>query len=276
DTLKIPTIQSPSQEGMEEVVPDGTPSPKNTNDVNISLGEASGVPVEWMPGVKGSPHLFILGIPGQGKSWTTTRLLTELGQQHVPSLVLDFHGQFADPDGPFVQKVHPHVLDASQGLPFSPFEYTKDNGPDSWMANATTVSEIFAYVAGLGDMQRDVLYTAIRDAYRALEFEDSDTHATVAYPTLKDVMRRIEQNEQARHVGNVIARTRPLLEMDLFRPTKNAADFLSLVRDGMVIDLHNLYSEMLQVAAGAFVLRKIYRDMFRWGTADRLRLAIVL
>lgn len=35
-------------------------------------------------------------------------------------------------------------------------------------------------------------------------------------------------------------------------------------------------SETLQLAAGAFVLRKLYRDMFTWGQANQLRLAIVL
>jgi DNA helicase HerA-like ATPase len=33
---------------------------------------------------------------------------------------------------------------------------------------------------------------------------------------------------------------------------------------------------MLQLAAGAFVLRKLYKDMFTWGEADRLRLLVVL
>jgi DNA phosphorothioation-dependent restriction protein DptH len=44
----------------------------------------------------------------------------------------------------------------------------------------------------------------------------------------------------------------------------------------LVIDLHKHPLEQLQIAAGAFVLRKIYKDMFRWGETDRLRLAIVL
>ncbi|GAC1688832.1 MAG: hypothetical protein PVS3B3_10820 [Ktedonobacteraceae bacterium] len=72
------------------------------------------------------------------------------------------------------------------------------------------------------------------------------------------------------------ARCRPLLEMNLFRPTENAVDLLTLVRSGLVIDLHNLFSETLQMATGAFMLRKLYKDMFHWGYADRLRLAIVL
>jgi DNA helicase HerA-like ATPase len=44
-----------------------------------------------------------------------------------------------------------------------------------------------------------------------------------------------------------------------------------------VIDLHRLADlEVSQVATGAFVLRKLYKDMFSWGPAEDLRLAIVL
>ena len=35
-------------------------------------------------------------------------------------------------------------------------------------------------------------------------------------------------------------------------------------------------TETIKVAAGAFLLRKIYNDMFAWGQTDRIRLAIVL
>jgi hypothetical protein len=49
-----------------------------------------------------------------------------------------------------------------------------------------------------------------------------------------------------------------------------------LLRFCLVIDLHKHPLEQLQIAAGAFILRKIYKDMFRWGETDRLRLAIVL
>ncbi|HNJ44293.1 MAG TPA: type IV secretion system DNA-binding domain-containing protein, partial [Acidobacteriota bacterium] len=45
---------------------------------------------------------------------------------------------------------------------------------------------------------------------------------------------------------------------------------------GLVVDLHHLRLETLQLAAGAFLLRKIYREMFHWGESKHLRLAIVL
>ena len=256
-----------------------TQNQNDTNEVVIPLGAASGERVDWNPGVKGSPHLFMLGIPGQGKSWTITRIVSELARQNVPSLVLDFHGQFAESQATLTKAIQPGVLDAAKGLPFSPFECTREVGQGGWMANALAVAEIFAYVAGLGEMQKDIVYTSVRDAYKVRGFNDDSDIATfqmLDYPTLKDVLKRIEQNEQTRHVTNVAARCRPLLEMDLFRPTEQPADLLSLVHNGLVIDLHNLFAETLQIAAGAFVLRKIYKDMFRWGYANRLQLAIVL
>jgi DNA phosphorothioation-dependent restriction protein DptH len=247
----------------------------SSGEISIPLGEASSGTVAWKPSIKGSPHLFILGIPGQGKSWTITRILNTLSRQAIPSLVLDFHGQFADPQGSFVQQIQPIVIDAAQGLPFSPFECTRENGAGGWQATSYALAEIFAYVTGMGTMQRDVIYTALQDAYKAHGFEDEDAE-DLEYPTPREVIRRIEQKEQARHINNVAARCRPLLEMNLFRPEKDGPDLLSSVRGGLVIDLHNLYAEELQIAAGAFVLRKLYKDMFRWGNAERLRLAIVL
>ncbi len=245
----------------------------HSDEVVIPLGDAHGVEIAWKPGVKGSPHLFVLGIPGQGKSWAVTRMLTALGQQNIPALVLDFHGQFADADGPFVAKVSPVVIDAARGLPFSPFECAADEGTDGWRANSFGLAEIFGYVAGLGDMQRDLVFTAIRDAYAARGFSDDMTDEP-ELPTLHEVLALIEKREQSSRTANVTARCRPLFEMDLFRP--DGQEFHTLVKQGVVIDLHNLYVETLQMAAGAFVLRKIYKDMFRWGPSNRLRLAIVL
>ncbi|EFH80224.1 ATP-binding protein [Ktedonobacter racemifer] len=264
------TSSQPIQSSEEQAAPDDT--------VIIPLGSAAGTAVDWFPAINGSPHIFILGIPGQGKSWTVTRILTELGRQQVPSLVLDFHGQFADPHEPFVQAVHPTMLDAAKGLPFSPFECTQEAGSGGWLANSYAIAEIFGHVAGLGDMQRDVVFSAIRDAYKAHGFSDDADLPTseLTYPTLAEVLQRIENLAQVRHVSNVAARCRPLLEMNLFRPVEHTPDLLSLVRSGLVIDLHNLYIDAAQQAAGAFVLRKIYKDMFSWGYAKRIRLAIVL
>jgi DNA phosphorothioation-dependent restriction protein DptH len=246
-----------------------------SEEIVVPLGESVRGVVNWMPSTKGSPHLFIVGMPGQGKSWTTTRILCELGVQNVPPLVLDFHGTFADDQGHFVQKVHPTVMDAAAGLPFSPFECSVNGGPNSWRANAYALAEIFGYVADLGEIQQDILYQAIRDAYLANGFGDEQSTPRI-YPTMEEVLTRVEKQEKSRHVANVSARCRPLFEMDLFQPETGNSDLLTQIRKGLIVDLHNLYLETVQLAAGAFVLQKLYKDMFHWGLAEHIRLAVVL
>jgi DNA helicase HerA-like ATPase len=45
---------------------------------------------------------------------------------------------------------------------------------------------------------------------------------------------------------------------------------------GLVLDVSGLDLEEVQRAATAFMLRKIYREMFRWGESRVMRLAVVL
>lgn len=250
-------------------------APQNTGEVAIVLGDTPQKEVVWRPSVKGSPHLFIIGIPGQGKSWTTTRILTQLGMQGVPSLVLDFHGQFAEPGGAVERLINPTILDASQGLPFSPFAFKPDQ--TSVRDNSYAIAEIMAYVGGLGDMQRDVLYQAVQQAYRMRGFEGlGPNNPLPSFPSTQDVLQALEEVERHSSSKNIVARCRPILEMDLFRPSDANQNLLDHVRAGLIIDLHKLTIESVQMAASAFVLRQIYKDMFTWGVANRLRLAIVL
>jgi DNA phosphorothioation-dependent restriction protein DptH len=241
----------------------------------VTLGDTSKGSVDWKPSVRGSPHLFIIGIPGQGKSVTTNHILIEMARQNIPALVLDFHGQFGGSDSSYALASGVQSVDASQGLPFSPFEVMLQNGKTDWKQNSAALADIFAYVVGLGGIQKDLLLNAIQDAYKAHGYAVDDTSERTL-PTTEQVLKNIEQREQKQKVRNVAARCRPLFEMDLFKPVAGDISLLTQIRQGLVIDLHDLMSETLQLAAGAFVLRKLYRDMFGWGQASSLRLAIVL
>lgn len=261
-----------------EATPDRPVSPDSSaSGLRVMLGESATGEVAWQPSIQGSPHLFITGIPGQGKSVATAHLLTSLARQRIPAFVFDFHGQFADAGERYVREANPLVIDAAEGLPFSPFACTNTTSSSGWNATALAVSEIFAYVSGLGDIQRDALYTCVRDAYRTCGFGAANGAEPDRFPTLNDVLRRVEQAERNKQTTNLVARCRPLLEMDVFRPPADNRDgFADALRRGLVIDLHHVASEMLQMAAGAFLLRKLYRDMFQWGYAEELRLVIVL
>ncbi len=252
------------------------PSSCCLDTVEVELGKTlDEEAVVWKSSVRGSPHLFIVGIPGQGKSVTTTRILCETARQGLPALVIDFHGQFGEPTAPYAKIAKPAVLDVVKGLPFSPFEAESDQGAGTnwWRNNCFAVAEIFQYVCGLGDMQRDVVFEAIKDCYLDLGFEQGSARR---FPTLEEFHKRLEELEEERGIRNVIPRCRPLLEFGLFPSTKAEIELGSLLIKGLVVDVSGLGVEALQMAAGAFVLRKVYKDMFLWGETDRLRLAIVL
>ncbi|MGC4042256.1 MAG: ATP-binding protein [Armatimonas sp.] len=249
-------------------------------DIKVELGldEQSGEPISWVGAVKGSPHLFVMGIPGQGKSWLILRLLSEIARQRVPSLILDFHGQFSDPNSSFARMASPRVIDVAVGLPFSPLEVSLGGGGNQWKTNSFQVAEIFQYICDLGDMQRDLVYEAIRDSYQSAGFLDVESSGNIPeIPLMSLVFQRIKELElERRGVKNTTARVRPLFEFNLFRENGTTIDFSETHSNTTVIDLHRVDMETLQLAAGAFVLRKLYKDMFRWGETKHLRLCIVL
>jgi len=294
DVVETPDAPQPVEEVLQPNAPAeqerriSSPEPddrraEGSSTLVIPLGRSvhSDAEVSWTGSVSGSPHLFVLGIPGQGKSWAVLRLLSEVTQRGVPALIFDFHGQFGQAETPFATAARPSVLDVSQGLPFSPFEASagQGGGTNQWRTNAFQVAEIIEYVFGLGDMQRDLVYEAIRDCYQRAGYEcDGERVSDLTPPTMAEVFSRLTHLESERRgIKNTVARCRMLFEFDMFR--EEAAETLAFHPERLqttVIDLHRVGIETMQMAAGAFVLRKLYKDMFVWGETDRLRLLIVL
>jgi hypothetical protein len=255
-----PSTDGQSSSGMADLAPEDDQPEPDTSSVSVALGkDSSGTPVTWRVSTQGSPHAFILGIPGQGKSVTTRRIIREFARQGLPSLIIDFHGDMATDSPPGAQ-----VIDAAAGLQFSPFELPS---MEARAVNQTAweVAEIIAYVCGLGEIQRGHVFDGLRQAYAVAG----------GVPTMAQFAAAVGDVEREARGRNARDRIRPLADFGLFADTP-VDTFVSSWRDGAVIDLSGLTLETVQLAAGAFILRKIYREMFRWGQADRLRLAVVL
>ncbi|MGI5132963.1 helicase HerA domain-containing protein [Pseudonocardia sp. CA-107938] len=234
--------------------------------VDVTLGtDAHAADVSWRISTAGSPHLFVLGIPGQGKSVTTRRILNSFADQGLPALVVDFHGDMAAaPAGGAA------VLDAAQGLPITPFELDE---PGRYREVSWELSEVIGYVCGLGEIQRNAVYDGVRAIYEAKGFPLPASPDN--WPTMEDLATAVAAVDTSARTRNVVARLRPLSDFGLFADPAGSRPFADLLRQGVVIDVHGLM-EQVQRAAGAFVLRKVYREMFRWGQTKQLRLAVVL
>ncbi len=257
-------------EGQSTTHPTETGTDRSTmvpdlSTVTVELGkDEAGSPVTWEVSTKGSPHAFVLGIPGQGKSVTTRRIINDFARQGLPSLIFDFHGDMAANPPPDA-----HVVDASAGLPFSPFELSS-NDPRLVSQTSWEVAEIVAYVCGLGEIQRNHVYKGLRQAY----LPNGDTEAPVV-PTMEQFADAVEQVEQGSRGKNARDRVRPLTDFGLFADNPEGT-FESTWGNGVVVDLSRLSLETVQLAASAFLLRKIYREMFRWDQTQLMRLAVVL
>ena len=268
----------PSAQRLPAAEERGEPSVAPTaKAIAIELGRTDERPILWQPSVQGSPHLFIIGIPGQGKSVALSNMLGDLLEQGVAPFVLDFHGEFAERQGTLLQRHGVRSFDAAEGLPFNPFEVMVRNGKLDWRENANETAEIFARIVELGGVQKDVLAQAIQDAYKAKGFQSKmDQETLPAAPSPADVLHYIAQREARRETKNLASRCRPLLEQELFNLELAPLSLREALRTGMIVDLHALPSEDVQKAAGTFLLHKLYREMFLWGKVERIRLVIML
>ncbi|GGT38482.1 helicase HerA domain-containing protein [Nonomuraea spiralis] len=270
DTLSEPVLATPQSEPASTTETPATQSVKKRPDeVRVVLGkDANSADLTWRISTSGSPHMFVLGIPGQGKSVTTRRILNSFAEQGLPALVIDFHGDMAaDPAADAT------VVDAGDGLDFSPFELRTDVSHEKYNQTAWELAEVVGYVSALGEIQRNVVYEVLRELYQRHGF--GSANGPTGLPTMAEFAKLLEQKESAGHGRNVAARTRPLSEFGLFGDNAGEGRFGELLTGGVVLDVHTLM-EQVQLAAAAFVLRKVYREMFHWGKTSELRLAVVL
>jgi len=229
--------------------------------------------VVWKPSVQGSPHVIMVGIPGQGKSVTINTLLCGLQQNGVGILALDFHNDFGDLDkSSFRRLCHPTIWNAAQGLPFSPFEadLNDEMGQDAWKIQSSALADIFEYVCGLGTQQRYGLYQAIKRCYE-------DVRVDNLLPTISELSKKVEHLEEKKEIQNgVMARCHSILEMNVFNPQSEPWDILKTTKSGLVINLKEIGSDTVREATSAFVLRKVYKEILKWDKSDVMKLAIVL
>lgn len=247
----------------------GDASPVAPRHVAVVVGQTStGADVVWSLSTQGSPHALIVGIPGQGKSVTTRRIIGEFARQGLPSLVFDFHGDMAA-----APPVGAQIMDAALGLPFNPFE--PEVGPGKPINTvAWQIAEIIGFVTQLGRIQQNHVYKALVQAYEAHGWVGT-THGS-GVPSMQDFAEAVEAVEKGAQGKNARERLSPLTDFGLFADDGSGSFQTLTGAGGVVVDLSKLGLEEVQAFGAAFVLRRVYREMFAWGQSDVLRLGVVL
>lgn len=272
-----PELEEPESDPEPETEPDPGPTDESDDgpggrpdEAAVVLGvDNGGAPVTWRISTKGSPHAFVIGIPGQGKSVTTRKIIRDFAQQGLPSLVFDFHGDMAaDPPEGSV------VLNAAEGLPFSPFEPDVGKGRPI-NTTAWEIAEVIGYVAKLGEIQRNHVYRALQHVYAEKGWKGTDIGS--ANPTMEEFAAALEDVETGAAGKNARARLQPFTDFGLF--AENATGRFQILSEsghGWVIDVSELGLEEVQRFAASFILRRVYREMFTWDQDSSMKLAVVL
>ncbi len=283
---EVTTIESSSErievvEDSAEVVVESPAKPvppivneeeigKMSEVVKVILGEdTEGNKLTWNISLKGSPHGVIVGIPGQGKSVTTRNILNQFAAQGLPSVVFDFHGDM----GPKLKFKSNEINVATDGLPFSPFEF--DSGGALPIKTASQeIAEILESIGNLGEIQTTNVNLAIRDAYRTQGWDDGGAVGD-RLPNIDDFKISLATVEAQNKGKNAGARLLSFTDYELFR-NENTQNFEVLNPLGWVFNVSKYRQDEVRITAGAFILRRIYNEMFQWDNASRPRLAIVL
>lgn len=281
---EIAEVASTPVNPVEEVIEPEAPEPvkqilptvshedvKNMSDVvNVILGEdTEGNKLTWNISLKGSPHGVIVGIPGQGKSVTTRNILNQFAAQGLPSVVFDFHGDM----GPKLKFKSNEINVAVDGLPFSPFEFDA-GGALPIRTAAQEIAEILESIGNLGEIQTTNVNLAIRDAYRVQGWDDNSATGE-RLPNIDDFKKSLASVEAQNKGKNAGARLLSFTDYELFR-NGNTQNFDVLNPLGWVFNVSKYRQDEVRITAGAFILRRIYNEMFQWNNAARPRLAIVL
>jgi hypothetical protein len=256
------------QEDRPRVV--STSSAPLSDVVSVVLGEdTDGHKLSWNLSLKGSPHGVIVGIPGQGKSVTTRNILNQFAEQGLPSVVFDFHGDM----GPKLKFKSNEINVAVEGLPFSPFEF--DSGGALPIRTASQeIAEILESIGNLGEIQTTNVNLAIRDAYRIQGWDDNGAIGD-RLPNIDDFKSSLAAVEAQNKGKNAGARLLSFTDYELFR-NSTSDNFEVLDPLGWVFNVSKYRQDEVRITAGAFILRRIYNEMFQWENASRPRLAIVL
>lgn len=247
--------------------------------IPIILGFADSEKVYWYPLETINPHGMIVGTTGAGKTQLLKTIAAELSRHGVPVVVFDVHGEYRD----LVEDLGGRLIDYKREVRINPL----DPGKRKPKAVAFEVREIISNIfRGLGDIQRNMLYELIIEAYKEKGFDpDKEPTGHQEPPDFNDLARIIENKRKERQkdqaLEGLIARLKPLLDFNLFS-AERGLNISELLKPGItVIDLSTLdvpSSEELKSAIVVFTSRKLWDHLYLLGPIKgrQLRVALIL
>ena len=238
---------------------------------DVLLGEdvASGESVEWRVGLRGNPHLMIVGQPGMGKTTSILNSCLQMSRAGIVPIVFSYH-----PD--LEQGLERHLgalvtVDVDSGLGFNPMRVI-GRGARAWLDNVGMLRDILAAIFPvLGDRQTNEIRGALKQSYADLGHgKDGCTPDEVpAFERFYEIL-----SAQEKPNPGVMQRLEELNDYGLFRSTTERPSLLS-TDSPVVVRLHASPNEAVQGFLACFTLFSIYQAMMLRGVQDRITHVVV-
>lgn len=198
------------------------PSAHVPERILLGSGPSGGREIFWEFGHPDLPnrHMIVFGASGTGKTYTIQALLLELAKAGQNSLIIDYTNGFTTEqlESIFVKKLNPkqHIV-RKEPLPVNPFLRQRnyiDNEPilERSVEVARRVSDLFASVYELGDQQKAVLYTIIKEG---IEKEGDKFDLSRLIERLEELQYQ-QGDPQSKSAITLLSKVRPFVDMEPF------------------------------------------------------------
>lgn len=284
----------PSSEIPEPVTDISTPPTKSTAEPafalettrpRVHLGTAAGPygrPREvWfdpnLPGQKlSNPHISITGETGSGKTQATKAIVSELGVQGLPALVIDFKDDYSDEL--FIDAEAFRLYDASFGsLPFNPLTPAIDKRQDliNPSQHIYQVANIIKRIYKLGDQQAFRLREAIKRAYglAGISLQPAPLSTEVSFPPFDAVQEQLLDDKANE---SLLGRLSPIFDLGLFHTDTKQSNLDDFLQASSVIRLGQLPSDEVKNSVAEFFLMALYNHLIRQPQTHTLGQLLVL
>jgi hypothetical protein len=210
-----------------------------------------------------NPHISITGETGSGKTQATKAIITELQQQGLPILILDFKDDYAE-EG-YAEAEGFRVYDASfDSLPFNPLMPAIDKRQNrvNPAHHIHQLSDIVKRIYKLGDQQAYRFREAVKAAYEDSGLGNKPTVVTdeTVFPpfdSVRDHLAGDKANEA------LLGRLSPIFDLGLFSSAGAEEDLDQFLQESVVVRLGQLPGDETKNSVAEFFLMALYNFLIR-------------
>ena len=251
-----------------------TPTAEPSQRISLGIDPITNREVFWHMTIKGNPHLLIAGQPGMGKTNCLMNLCRQMMALGVRPIVFSYH---EDIDQRLAESVPSVRFVDFHGLGFNPLEVVDRQSRLGYLDVAGALRDIFSAIfPELGDIQGESVRDAIKKSFIEEGWDsldlDRDGLREPDFMRFVEILRSTPKPDAG--LRSLLARLGELADYGFFA---RAESYESLweSQEPIVIRIHKTQNEVLQRAFAALVFYKLYKDMFRRGTQDRITHAVV-